>query len=501
MDKLRRAWVASVPIVAIKTSDLQGCVAAIKATLKDAHRGGKEFQTKPLSVAEWDVMTGLSGACKSIVGSGSGADFVNPAEVLLQATKLPESSVLIVENMNAFIDRPDVIQAIANLREPFKLQRRMLVIVGCGKYSLPDSLRNDVVEIEDRLPKSDAIKSMICEMLADCTTEEANVQKAAEAAAGLSLFAAEQIVAMNCRRVSGKKVLIDIDGMRADKTAKVNEIPGLKIIEGEPYSSIAGVSELKLFLTSIMRGRNAPNAVVWFDEIEKALSNNGHDSSGVAQDQFSQLLQFMQRTQAGGIIVAGPPGTVKSKLAVATGREFGVPCVQFDLGGMKGPLVGNSEAAIRTALEVLESISGGRTLWIATANSLDAVPPELRRRFRFGTWYIDLPSRGEREAIWSLFVSKYGLDIMEAAELIDREWTGAEIESCCDIAWRCNMTLQRASSFIVPVAIAGAKQIAALRSVADGAFLNASGEGVYRLPATVEVAAHPEGTTSKRRRL
>lgn len=132
---------------------------------------------------------------------------------------------------------------------------------------------------------------------------------------------------------------------------------------------------------------------------------------------------------------------------------------------------------------MLEAVSGGRTLWLATVNSLERIPPELRRRFRFGTWYLGLPNLEEREAIWVLYCERFNLDATEAVDLFDLEWTGAEIETCCDLASQSGLTLKAASEFIAPISRdpRGMVDIESLKQTANGSFLDASRPGVYRM--------------------
>jgi hypothetical protein len=45
----------------------------------------------------------------------------------------------------------------------------------------------------------------------------------------------------------------------------------------------------------------------------------------------------------------------------------------------------------------------GRSLWIATCNSIASLPPELRRRLALGTFFFDLPASDERQHIWNIY--------------------------------------------------------------------------------------------------
>ena len=143
---------------------------------------------------------------------------------------------------------------------------------------------------------------------------------------------------------------------------------------------------------------------------------------------------------------------------------------------MQSSLVGGSGERLRAALQVVDAISQGRSLWIATCNSITSLPPELRRRFTLGTFFFDLPSAEERKAIWKIYSRQWNLD----GQLPDDEgWTGAEIKECCRKAWRLNLSLESRHEYIVPVSRSAADQIGTLRGQASGRFLSASRAGVY----------------------
>src|SRR5260370_3079663 len=76
---------------------------------------------------------------------------------------------------------------------------------------------------------------------------------------------------------------------------------------------------------------------------------------------------------------------------------------------MPNSLVGASGERLRSALQVADAVSSGRSLWIATCNSIGVLPPELRRRFTLGTFFFDLPTKEERATIWKIYLAKYGV--------------------------------------------------------------------------------------------
>ncbi len=105
----------------------------------------------------------------------------------------------------------------------------------------------------------------------------------------------------------------------------------------------------------------------------------GTDMSGVKTEMTGTMLSWMQDHSADGLIFIGPPGAAKSAVGKAAGATAGIPTVAFDLSAMQSSLVGGSGERLRAALQVVDAISQGRSLWIATCNSITSLPPELRR--------------------------------------------------------------------------------------------------------------------------
>jgi hypothetical protein len=89
----------------------------------------------------------------------------------------------------------------------------------------------------------------------------------------------------------------------------------------------------------------------------------------------------------------------KSAVAKAIGNAAGNPTIAFDLDAVRSSLVGASGDRLRTALKVVDAVSPGRVVFIATCNSITILPPELRRGITLGTCFFDLPPVEERAPI------------------------------------------------------------------------------------------------------
>jgi hypothetical protein len=395
--------------------------------------------------------------------------------MLALAGRLPADAIVFFLNPQRFWDQADVVQGIWNLRDVFKAGGQMLVLVTPAGATLPVELQNDVMIVDEPLPSPEDLAQLVAD-----TFESANlpppepemVSRAVDALVGLAAFPAEQVLAMSLSRKG-----LDLERLWERKRQAVEQTPGLTVWRGgETFDQIGGCDNIKGFLTAVLHGQEAPRVIVFVDEIEKAFAGTGTDMSGVKTEMTGTMLSWMQDRGADGLIFIGPAGAAKSAVAKAAGATAGIPTIAFDLAAMQSSLVGGSGERLRAALQVVDAISQGRSLWIATCNSITTLPPELRRRFTLGTFFFDLPSTAECQAIWEIYLEKWNL----SGDLPNDEgWTGAEIKECCRKAWRLKLSLRESAGYIVPVSRSAADQIEALRRQASGRFLSAAQPGVF----------------------
>ena len=474
IEQFKAARRAGCPLITIHTADPAATMRNINASLNGSAG----------PIIQWDTVRGITAVNpkgKEIVTSIPGASgIIGAVNALIAAAEVQEGTILYMHQMHRVIGEPGVSQAVWNLRDIFKVTQRTLVML-CPSMEIPVELQQDVLVLDEPLPSLDQLQGVVKDIYrsAELPVPE-NVDKATDASCGLAAFPAEQACAMSIGNAG-----INLPNLWERKRRAVEETPGLSIHRGkETFESIGGCENVKAYFTALLNGREPYRAIGFIDEIEKQLAGVGSDSSGVSTEGHGILLTWMQEHRASGSIFLGPPGAAKSALAKAIGNMGGLLTITLDIGATKSSLVGESGARLRSALKVIESVSQGRALFIATCNSIDSLSPELRRRFKSGTFFFDLPTTDERSMIWGIYERKCGLNPQDRPA--DRDWTGAEIETCCETAWRLDIPLVQAANYIVPVAQSDAQRIKALRQQADGKFISASYPGAYAFEQTAQ---------------
>ena len=228
-----------------------------------------------------------------------------------------------------------------------------------------------------------------------------------------------------------------------------------------------------------------------------------------------------------GALLVGSPGTGKSLCAKAIATAWGVPLLKIDLGALKSKFVGDSEANLRKAFRVIETI-GRCVCWIdevekalagatqgaadggvsadalgailnwmqertnsafilATSNDISQLPVEFTRKGRFDEiWVLDLPNSIERAEIICAALRAHKREsgtvfngARDLARMVDQTdgFTGAEIAACIPEAMFTAFAegreidqndLMLAAGTVVPMSKTAAEKIEKLRQWAQG---------------------------------
>src|SRR5262245_44033334 len=163
-DLLRRFKAArrvATPYIAIETADQAATVARLLPVLNG------------VPVLQWDIIRGLRG---NNVGRDllekwkvDGRNINSPTEFLNflatggpEGKGVPEKTVAFMLNAHRYFkdDAPDVSQAFANLRDPFKSNTRTLVPLA-PSFTFPSELAQDVLVLDEPLPTPGELTTIV----------------------------------------------------------------------------------------------------------------------------------------------------------------------------------------------------------------------------------------------------------------------------------------------------------------------------------------------------
>lgn len=487
----------STPLVIIRTTDPQ-------AVSKQINDWNQQQGALSGAVIQWDAAAGFrhrNAKGKEVVESGdvfpNGPLVLNAADAMHLIKDMPKLSIVFAFNAHRVWQELPVAQAMWNLRDSYKNSERTLVMFTTPEAVAPRELESDVIVIDDPLPTEEQIAAIVtkqCNNVGIPVPTGKAMTKAVDALKGLSAFVVEQITAMALRK-SG----IDMTDLWTRKIQKVEETPGASVYKGDmTFASIGGHEGIKTILRREIKAKRPVKLVVVLDEFEKMIAGGTSDhvgDGGVAKDASQVVLTRMQDKGYRGLVAFGHPGTGKTALAKAMAAEADVLCIMADMGAMKGGVVGESEAKVRAFFNLIDAIAGdGGAFLFATCNSANAITSELRRRFKTGFFFVDLPTREEKDAIWAVHMKRFGLKKQTLPA--DESWTGSEIEVCCEKADNYGITLLEAAESIVPLALSQPELIARRRSEAHNRMLSSQTGRAYVSP--VALAQQQQETSEER---
>ena len=494
---IKAAKKVSTPIVAVSSPDP---AATIKALTEGLNGNSPHVQ--------WDIANGMrprnEEGAKWMTATGKDMDDTkgNPIEVLDVIKDAPAGTTVYYMNAQRFWNEPVVMQAIWNLRDSFKANRRMLVLIGPDMHGMPIELQNSVISYDEPLPTDEHLEAIVAEQVesakaafkkAGVKVTAATIKLAAASLRGTAACQAEQLAAMSL----DPKVGINIDTLRVQSRKLIEETPGLGVDKGgETFNDIGGLEQAKLFGKRLFNGPEPPRVVVRLEELEKVMGGSKTDMSGTSQDALQVILSAMEDNSWNGIIAFGAPGAGKSLYSKSLANEHDALPMSLDLNATKGSLVGQSESQVRNAMKVIKTIGGRDVFFVASVNGLANLPPELLRRFRCGIWFFDILSDSEKPAVWKICKSQFGI-ADDAEQPADTDMTGADIRNICEMAHKLSCSLSEALDYVVPLKTMDPESIEVARKRADGKYLSANHRGVYKMPRASTADGGEENTTRR----
>lgn len=437
------------------------------------------------NLTTWDIERGLVVPGSQVPTEAGGTDPLAAIRSINALATEGGSALLVLQNFHRFLNSAEVVQTLAQQITAGK-QNRTFIVVLSPLVQIPVELEKLFVVIEHDLPGREQLE----EIARGIATQDGELPEGdklgalLDAAGGLTRFEAEGAYSLSLVR-HGRlvpDVLWELKGQTLKKSGLMQLYHG-----GERFDSLGGLNALKAFCLRSMR-------------------RQGHGDS-------------LRRPR--GVLLLGVPGSGKSALCKALGAETGRPTLLMDIGALMGSLVGSSEANIRQALKIADAMSpcivmldevekalagvgsSGQTdsgvtarlfgtflSWlndrtsdsyvVCTCNDISKLPPEFSRAERFdGIWFLDLPSRQQKDGIWEIYLRLFELEPKQARPRDDL-WTGAEIRACCRLAALLDLPLTAAAQNVVPVAVTAGESVERLRTWAAGRCLNAEAGGIYQ---------------------
>ncbi len=460
-----------------------GCFTAIWIESHEPHEAilelGQLCRDEAWQFAAWNIDQGMR-----IGGSATPVEEVNdPLAAVKAAGGLgdSETSILVLENFHRFMKSTEIIQAMVSQVHAGK-QTRSILIVLAPTVDLEPELEKQFVIVEHEMPDREQLKEIANGIGSGEgeLPEGLQLEQVLDASSGLTRGEAESAYSLSLVR-HGR---IQPETIWELKSQMLKKSGLLEMYRGDvEFDSLGGLHALKSFC-------------------KRALSRSGGN------------------VKPKGVMLLSPPGCGKSQFCKALGRETGRPVIILDVGSLMGSLVGQTEQRTRQALRIIDAMQpcivmldeidkafsgvsgsgqsdsgvsarmfGSFLCWlndresdtfvVCTANDVGKLPPEFARAERFDSvFFLDLPSREEKDGIWNLYLSAYELDVNQRRPK-DDQWTGAEIKACCRLSALLDVPLSQASQNVVPVAVTAAESIERLRGWAKGRCLDATKGGIY----------------------
>jgi AAA+ superfamily predicted ATPase len=474
---------ARYPLVYLVTSEEQRA-EAILGELAEAH--GK-------ALLGWSVAKGfrrLGGARTQ--GAPEGAR--EPLEAISAIAELAEPTLVVLEDFHPYLVDPAVVRALRELGHALKSTYTTVVLLS-PTLVMPPEIEKEVSVLDVPLPDYRDLVRLLKEIVGvvregrsanvELTKEDADAL--VKAALGLTLSEAENAFA-KAIAADGRLSKDDVALVLEEKRQVIRKSGLLEYHAAE--ERLANVGGLDLLKTWLVR-------------------------RGAA---FGEAARRFGLPEPKGLLLLGVQGCGKSLTAKAVAAQWRLPLLRLDVGRIFSGLVGSSEENLRRAIRVAESVApavlwvdeiekaiagvhssgfsdGGVTArvfgalltWlqektapvfvVATANRIEALPPELLRKGRFDEiFFVDLPSAAEREEIFRIHLARRGRDprAYGAARLaaLAAGFSGAEVEQAILSALYdafaegtelSQAHLERAVADSLPLSVTMREEIAGLR--------------------------------------
>ena len=426
---------AGTPLIVIETHEETRAVALFERVLGDVLR--------PLF--RWSVTTGLRRIDMDQADFGN--RHVEPPEVLDHMHRQSEPAIYLLLDFHPYLDDPVNVRKLREVVLGHPRHGHTVVLISPA-LKLPAELKSAAARVELALPDAQALDQLVRDeafrwsRMNDGRRVKVNRTSLSMLVRNLQGLALEDArrLARNAIYDDGAVTDSDLGEVMEQKFRLLNR-EGVLSYEYElvEFDDIAGLVRLKQWLRQ-----------------RRKVFTEGAGELGLDPPK--------------GVLLLGVQGCGKSMAAKAVAAGFGVPLLRMDFGAMYNKYHGETERNLRESLrsaevmapcvlwidEIEKGISTGDSdggtsrrilgtllTWmaerdsavflVATANDIEALPPELMRKGRFDEiFFVDLPTPDVRARIFEIHLRRRKqdpakFDLAELAAAAEG-YSGAEIE-------------------------------------------------------------------------
>lgn len=431
---------ARYPLLYVVTWEEERALSLLRLVAQKTH--------KELHV--WSVTDGMRNATDGTSGAGTAERTRQPMAALNQILQSDAAALFVLKDFHTYLEAPEIVRQIRDLGIALRRSKKSIIFL-TPVLKVPEELDKAVSVIDLPLPTYAELGGLLKRTLESAgatrrygTSISPQEQDAlVRAAQGLTLLEAENAFAqaiVRDHKLSGS----DVATIAEEKRQVVRKSGLLEYCEVD--ASIAGLGGMDLLKD-------------WLRKRVRAFSRQARDY-GLPQPR--------------GVLLIGVQGCGKSLAAKTIAATWRLPLLRMDMSRIFQGYIGSSEQNMRRALKLAEGLApvvlwideiekafagvsgssasdagttarvvGTFLTWIqekkapvfvtATANNIDALPPELIRKGRFDEcFFVDLPAPSERKDIFGIHIGQRGrehdqfdLDALAAAS---DGFSGAEIE-------------------------------------------------------------------------
>ncbi len=395
----------------------------------------------------WSVTNGLREG--ALTNSSPLKNTENPAAAMYYLSKIDDPIVVVALDIVSHLEEPRMMRAMRDVIHKFQRTGGTLFLVD-HRETLPSGVKADSIRFDISLPDEDELKEILLRTLREYSREkpiEINIKRSALTTIirnlrGLTQSQVERII-VDAVSEDNRFDRSDINSILAKKRQMLQSEGLLEYVETPAeLTQIGGISRLKR----------------WLKMRQSAMTE--------------EAVKFGLETPR-GVLMLGVQGAGKSLCAKAIATAWQWPLLRMDTASLYDRYIGESERRLRMSLRQAEMMSpiilwideiekafasaasrntdgglsqrmfGTLLTWmqehtapvflVATANDIEALPPELLRKGRFDEiFFVDLPLRDTRRQIFDIHIAKrdrdpsqFDLDLL--ADTSDG-FSGAEIE-------------------------------------------------------------------------